>query len=224
MDQVVRRNLVELYKSSSQVDEALEQLLELANIHYLMADLEKTHQTYEEALALSRNSRAPRQWVIRILGKMADLEIQSLEFKSAVRIFEQIRSLQPQEIGPRATLIDLNFRLGQANQAMAELDQYLKILESSRQMDKAARFLDELLKDRPDSAALQKRMITFYLSHDQKKTAIEKLDGLAERLLGEGNKEASLAVIQAIIALNPPNALEYQRLYAQLKAAPAALP
>jgi len=78
MDQVVRRNLVELYKSSSQIDEALDQLLELANIHYLMADLEKTHRTYEEALALSRNSRAPRQWVVKILGKMADLEIQAL--------------------------------------------------------------------------------------------------------------------------------------------------
>ena len=224
MDQVVRRNLVELYKSSSQIDEALDQLLELANIHYLMADLEKTHRTYEEALALSRNSRAPRQWVVKILGKMADLEIQSLEFKSAVRIFEQIRSLQPQEMAPRATLIDLNFRLGQASQAMAELDEYLKILENSRQVDKAGRFLDELLKDRPESAALQKRMITFYLSHDQKKTAIEKLDGLAERLLGEGNKEASLAVVQAIIALNPSNALEYQRLYAQLKTAPPAQP
>jgi len=127
-------------------------------------------------------------------------------------------------MAPRATLIDLNFRLGQASQAMAELDEYLKILENSRQVDKAGRFLDELLKDRPESAALQKRMITFYLSHDQKKTAIEKLDGLAERLLGEGNKEASLAVVQAIIALNPSNALEYQRLYAQLKTAPQPNP
>ncbi len=218
MDMSVRRNLIDLYKSSGQVDDALQQYMDLANAYYLLADLESARRTYEEALALSKQSSTPRQWVVKILNKMADLEVQSLDFKSAVRIFEQIRSLQPQDITPRVTLIDLHLRMGQSNAAMTEMEDYLKLLENARQTSKAAQFLDELLKDRPENPLLQKRMAAYYLHLDQKKTAIEKLDGLAERLLGEGNKEASLGAIQSIIDLSPQNLGDYQRLYAQLKA------
>jgi len=218
MDMSVRNTLISLYKASGRIDDALQQYLDLANTYYLLADLESARHTYEEALALSKQSATPRQWVVKILGKMADLEVQSLDFKSAVRIFEQIRNLQPQEINPRIMLIDLHLRTGQSNAAMAELEDYLKLLENARQPSRAAQFMDELLKDRPENALLQKRMVAFYLHFNQKKTAIEKLDGLAERLLGEGNKEASLAAIQSIIELDPPNLADYQRLYTQLQA------
>ncbi|MEN6572672.1 MAG: tetratricopeptide repeat protein [Anaerolineaceae bacterium] len=218
MDASIRRSLVELFKTSGRVDEAIQELTDLANVSYLMADLENTRRTYEEALALSKNASAPRQWVVKILTKMADLDLQSLDFKSAIRIFEQIRSLQPQEIGPRISLIDLHYRLGQPDKAMGEIEDYLKILETARQPEKAARFWDEVMKDRPENTAIQKRMISYYASHNALAKAIEKLDGLAERLLGEGNKDASLGAIQSIIDLRPANIEDYRRLYDQLKA------
>jgi len=218
MDMQVRNTLIGLYKTSGRVDDALGQYMDLANTYYLLADLESARHTYEEALALSKQSSTPRQWVVRILSKMADLEVQSLDFKSAVRIFEQIRSLQPQEITPRTMLIDLHLRTGQTNAALAEMEDYLKLLEGAHQPSRASQFLDELLKDRPENPIIQKSMVAFYLHLDQKKTAIEKLDGLAERLLGEGNKDASLAAIQMIIDLNPANLADYQLLYSQLKA------
>jgi tetratricopeptide (TPR) repeat protein len=218
MDMSVRRNLVELFKSSGRVDEAIQELTDLANVAYLMADLDKTRHIYEEALSLSKNSNSPRQWVVKILNKMADLELQRLDFKSAVRIYEQIRNLQPQEIGPRAALVDLHYRLGQPDRALAEIEDCLKILDTSRQPEKAVHFLDAVIKDRPENTQLQKRMVSYYMSHNAKNKAIEKLDGIAEQLLGEGNKDGSLTAIQSIIDLNPANMEEYQRLYAQLKA------
>ncbi len=218
MDMKVRNTLIDLYKASGRVDDALAQFMDLANTYYLLADLETARKTYDQALALSKQSSTPRQWVVKILGKMADLEVQSLDFKSAVRIFEQIRSLQPQDISPRATLIDLHLRTGQLNAAAIEMEDYLKLLEGARQYAKAAQFLDELLKDRPENQSLQKRMVQFYVQHEQRKIAVEKLDGLAERLLGEGNKEASLAAIQSIIDLAPANVVDYNQLYTQLKA------
>jgi hypothetical protein len=75
-----------------------------------------------------------------------------------------------------------------------------------------------VIKDRPENTQLQKRMVSYYMSHNAKNKAIEKLDGIAEQLLGEGNKDGSLTAIQSIIDLNPANMEEYQRLYAQLKA------
>lgn len=218
MDASIRRSLVELFKASGRVDEAIQELTNLANVSYLMADFEKTRRTYEDALALSKNSSSPRPWVVKILSKLADLDLQSLDFKSAARIFEQIRNLQPHEIGPRLSLIDLHYRLGQPDKAMGEIEDFLKILETARQPEKAASFWDEIMKDRPENTAIQRRMIGYYTAHNAKGKAIEKLDGLAERLLGEGNKDASLAAIQSIIDLKPTNIEDYQRLYAQLKA------
>jgi tetratricopeptide (TPR) repeat protein len=218
MDVTIRRSLVELFKSSARDEEALQELMNLANVSYLMADLDKTRRVYEEALTLSRNSTNPRQWVVTILNKMADLDLQSLNFKSAIRIYEQIRALTPQESAPRLAMVDLHIRLGQSDRAVAEIEDFLKVMDASRQPAKATQFLDDLLNDHPDNTLLQKTMIAYYTRHNASGKAVQKMDALAERLLNEGNKEGSMAAIQSIIALNPASAQEYQRLYAQLKA------
>ena len=39
-----------------------------------------------------------------------------------MRVFEQIRTLKPDDMAVRNHLIDLNFRMAQATQAVAELE------------------------------------------------------------------------------------------------------
>jgi len=101
MDQVVRRNLVELYKSSSQIDEALDQLLELANIHYLMADLEKPTEHMKKHWLFRAIRERPGSGWSKFLERWLNLEIQSLEFKSAVRILSRSAACNPRK-WPRA--------------------------------------------------------------------------------------------------------------------------
>jgi len=216
MDLSVRGLLIDLYKSIGRLDDAIQQYMDLANVYYLLAELDLARQTYQSALSLSQQSSSTRQWAVQILNKLADIELQSLDWKQAIRIFEQLRSLQPQEPAPRATLIDLHFQMGQANAAMSELDSYLKLMEAPENAAKCAHFLDSLLEDRPAEPGLQKRMIDFYVSRGQTPKAVEKLDGLAEKLLKSEDKPNSLATVKNIIALNPPNAAEYQKLYTEL--------
>jgi hypothetical protein len=56
----------------------------------------------------------------------------------------------------------------------------------------------------------------FYTSRGQSAKAVEKLDALAEKLLKSEDKVNALATIKNIVALAPPNASEYQKLYNEL--------
>ena len=216
MDLSIRGMLIDLLKSVGRLDDAIQQYMDLANVYYLLAELDLARQTYQSALTLSQQSSSTRQWAVQVLNKLADIELQSLDWKQAIRIFEQLRSLQPQEPAPRATLISLHLQMGQDNTAMSELDSYLKLMEAPENATKCAHFLDSLLEDRPGEAGIQKRLMEFYTSRGQSAKAVEKLDALAEKLLKSEDKVNALATIKNIVALAPPNASEYQKLYNEL--------
>lgn len=216
VDTTVRKNLIELLRSNKQHEEMIEQLMDLANVYYLLADLDEARHYYHTALNLSRQVRSSREQPVKILNQLADIELQSLNWKEAIKVFEQLRSLQPLDPAPRLALIDLYSRLGLIPAAMNEMDAYLKLLETEDKQEAAENFLDELLIERPDNSEIQKRMAAYYVNQGKYDTAIVKLDALAEKLLVEKNIKASAAVVNQIIALNPTNRSEYEKLYQEL--------
>ena len=62
---------------------------------------------------------------------MADIDMQRLDWKQAIRVYEQIRTLRPDDEGVRKNLIELSLRLGQPAQANAEIESYLTYLQST---------------------------------------------------------------------------------------------
>lgn len=217
MDLTVRHSLINLLKSIGRNDDAIQQYIDLANVYYLLGELDQARQTYTSALSLSHQSNTTRDWSVKILNKLADIELQSLDWKEAIKVFEQLRSLQPMESSPRTMLVDLYIRLGLTAAAMNELDAYLKLLDAEEQSQAAVKFLDDLLKERPDNVDIQKRMTGYFIARDELPKAIEKLDALAEKMLNEENLEGALSTVSQIIVLNPPNKAEYQKLYTELK-------
>jgi len=216
MDIKVRKKLIELLRNEGRLDEMVQQYIDLANVHYMLADLDEARKTYNTALNLSRQTRSTRDLSITILQRLADIELQSLNWKEAIGIFEQLRGQLPLDPGPRSMLVDLYFRLGLIPAGLNEADAYIKILESEDQLPQAEKFLDDLVEERPDSPDLQKLMTSYYLAHGKTSTAIAKLDALAENLLVGKNISASVSVVGQIIALNPPNRQEYEQLYREL--------
>jgi len=216
MDISVRRNLIDLLRSSGRTDELIDQYMDLANVHYLLADLEQSRNAYHSALALARQSRSTREQSLKILNRLADIELQSLDCKEAVKVFEQMRSLSPLDQTPRVALVDLYHRLEMEAAALNEVNAYLGLLESEKRTGEAENFLDTILSEKPDCDDVQRRMMAYYTSRGRINTAVEKLDGLAERLLVENNVKGSLAVVEKIISLNPPNRPEYEKLRAEL--------
>ncbi len=217
MDLSVRDMLIDLLISSGRMDEAVQQYMDIANVHYLLAELDLAREDYQKALSLSQKTVTSRTWAVQILNKLADIELQSLDLKQAIKILEQLRSLEPLDSTTRATLIDLYLRIGLPSGALNELDSFLKLLETAGHTDRSEHFLDALLEDRPDNIDIQKRLIRFFQNQNKQAEIIEKLDVLAEKCLRQENREGALATLQNLIALNPPNSNDYRRLYEELK-------
>ncbi|MFZ5858522.1 MAG: tetratricopeptide repeat protein [Chloroflexota bacterium] len=216
MDLAARSRLIDQLTARGQVDEAINEYLDLADIYYRLAELDMARKTYTTALRLVQQANANRSWNVHILQRMADIDMQRLDWKQALRVFEQIRTLRPEDKTVRKNLVELNLRMARSEQALAELENYLTYLESNRQNAEAISFLEELLIDHSDQPALRRALASLYQQAGRTADAITQLDAVGESLLGKGDKDGAIAAINQILMLNPPNADAYRKLLAQV--------
>lgn len=217
MELKMRNRLIELLVANGRVEEALHNYIDLAGAYYHLAELKLARQTYTAALRLIQESKIDRSWSVNILYKIADIDRQSLDLRNALRVFEQIRTLEPEDTEARAQIIDLNFRLGQRNTALNEVDGFTALLEHAGKRDSAIEFIKDLIEEHPNSHDLAKRLADLYLRNHQVDLAVKQLDDIADALLQAGNRNAAIAMLNSIIALNPPNLADYQAALEQLK-------
>jgi len=216
MDVEVRQRLIDMLMAQGRIDDAVAQYTRLAEVYYSLAELDLARQTYLTGLRQAQQSRNTRSLSVQLLNKVADIDMQRLDFRQAIRIYEQLRTLQPDDAPTRQHLIDLNFRMGQDNAALTELDAFLNFLENAGRRSEAIQFLIEMIEERSDRPDLRKRLADVYARAGQVDKAVEILDVLADQLLSAGNKNAALYMIKTIIALNPPNVGDYRNVYQQL--------
>lgn len=205
-----RLSLIEQLVAMDQIEEALTEYLDFAEIYYRMADLERARATYEEAMTLAQQSNVDVAWRIRILHRIADINQQSLEWRQALRIYEQIRLLKPDDDKARLNLVDLHFRLGQQDKALAELDNYCLQLHKKGRDDALVIFLENLVREDPDRVVVRHRLAKQYHNMDRTEDAIAQLDAVVDVLEENDVLEGAIQVLQAIIALKPDNVSEYQ--------------
>jgi tetratricopeptide (TPR) repeat protein len=217
MDMHARTKLIDQLVARGQVDDAIQEYIELADIYYRLAELDNARKTYTTALRVVQQFNADRQWNVHILQRMADIDMQRLDWKQAIRVFEQIRTLRADDENARKNLIELSLRLGQASQAAAELESYISFLEGSKNGARVVPFIEELLEERPDDLTLIRALAQAYHKAGRLEDAVAKLDSVAEALLENGTKEEALVVINQILLMNPPNADQYRQLLMQLQ-------
>jgi len=217
MDLASRTQLIEQLSARGETDEAIGEYLDLADIYYRLAELDMARKTYTTALRLAQQGGANRAWSVKLLQRMADIDMQRLDWRQALRVYEQLRTLEPDDLSVRKNIIDLNIRLNQANQAANELNGLLTHLESAGRHEEAVPFLEELVNENSQNAILQRSLAEAYRQAGRIKDAVNQLDALGENLLNEGNKEGAVEVIEAIIAMNPPNQMNYKTLLDKIK-------
>ncbi len=214
----IRNRLIELYFHLGRVDEAIQHYLDLADMYYHMADLDKARQTYLSVMRLSQKSRQNRAWTGKILHKIADIDMQRLEWREAIRILEQIRTMIPEDKNARASLVELNFRLGQDDAALAELDSAVAFFEKNQQVPMAVEFIVNAIIQRPEKRDLRSRLLVLANRIGDVTTIVEKIDHKAEGLMEAGNKPGAVSLLEAIISLYPPNVEEYKKVLENIKA------
>jgi tetratricopeptide (TPR) repeat protein len=217
MDLNARTRLVEHLVARGQVEEALNEYLDLADIYYRLAELDMARKTYTAALRQAQRSNNNSEWSVKILMHMADIDMQHLDWKQALRIYEQVRTIRPDDMVVRKNLVELNMRLNQPAQVAAELENYIDYLETTNHRPNAIPFLEELLEENPKLIVVRHYLAGEYRQAGRITEAIAQLDAMGDALLDAGDKAGAIHVIESIIALGPPNVTDYQTVLVQLK-------
>jgi tetratricopeptide (TPR) repeat protein len=155
MDVEARNRLIELLLTKGDINDAVYEHVGVADVYYAMADLDRARETYYRALQLAREAQQPTEVKLQILHQVADIELQRLEWRKALQIYEQIRELDTGDQRARTNLVQLNLRLGQGPQAMMELKNYLSYLFKQGRQDLAIPFIEELVRENPDHPNLR---------------------------------------------------------------------
>ena len=217
MDLSARSRLIDQLAANGQVDEAIGEYLDLADIYYRLAELDMARKTYTTALRLAQQGGANRTWSVKLLQRMADIDMQHLDWRQAIRVFEQLRTLEPEDKSVRKNLVELNLRLNQVPQVSAELENLITHLDGASRRAEAIPFLEELVNENPQQPILRRVLAEQYRQAKRIPEAVAQLDSVGESLLSAGERDAAIQVIESIIAMNPPNQAKYQLLLEKLK-------
>ena len=213
---LVRAKLIDLLASHGDIDKALEHYMILGDTFYQMAQLDQAREKYNEALQLAPRGNPGRKWGVRILHRIGDIDMQRVDWRQAITVYERIRDLAPQDEKARMMLMDLYNRLQEPARALAELDGLLNSYRQSGKDQKIAAVLEQVIQDRPEDMLLRTRLIQVYMDEKNVESALEHLDALGELQIQAGRTKEAIRTIQTILQLNPPNADAYQELLRQL--------
>jgi len=216
IDVAVHKRVIELLIQRGQIDAALSQYLQLADAHYQLAQPERARDVYAEALRLAPRGSPEKQWEIRILHKMADLDLQRLDWLSAIKHNEAILRIDPVDERAYLALFRLYPRTGRPHLGTNALDKLLKLYLEARNVDRALAVLEDLIANEPESIPLRARGAQLYLNTGKREKAMEHLDVLGGLQLDAGQKEAAIKTVTAILALEPADREGYASLYHEL--------
>ena len=217
MNTAVRAKLIDILISHGEIDAALEQYLNLADSFYQQAQMNEAREIYQEALRLAPRGSSGRRWEVRILHKIADIDMQLVDWHSALEIYGEIRDLAPDDERARLALMELNYRFGRQQQALGEIDALLRIYRERGNQERMFAVLEDLVNQHPESIPLHARLAQVTLDAGEKEKALERLDKLGDLQLEAGRVQEAKSTIEAIILLQPPNVKAYRQLLEQLE-------
>ncbi len=211
-----RQDLIDMLIAKGSIDDALEEMMQLAEIHYDLAALDKAKDEYSNALKLAQSSRVDPEWQMRILHRLADIDVQSLDWRHAIKLYNQIREANPNDLKATQNLIDLNFRLGQVGEAVEELNIFVGYMRRTNNFDQVIQLLENLVIERPEQPILHEYLGDAYQYNRQLDDAVTHFDKAGDLYLENNQNSMAERVIQKIIDLEPENVADYEKLLQQM--------
>jgi tetratricopeptide (TPR) repeat protein len=218
VDMEARNSLIDLLMARGKAQDTMQEYTKLAETYYNLADLAMARKTYSVAYRFAQQSNIDRDTKVKLMHRMADIDMQSFDWRNAIRVFEQIRTMEPDDEKARGMLFDLNIRMGQQNQAMSELDNYLNHLIGVHRTTEALEYLNSKIHENQSQPALYRRLAEIYRLLGRPEEAINQLEMSKELYIQAGNRKAAIESLTLILALNPPNVNIYQRMLVELQA------
>jgi tetratricopeptide (TPR) repeat protein len=216
MEVAIRARLIDLLISFGEIDQALDQYLALSDAYFQLAQVDKALEKYAEALRLVPRASDERRWRIRLLHKMADVQVRRAKWREAFPLYRQLIVLDPDDERAWLHLIDLSYKLGGDRKADQEVVAMLNGFHSRGQSERALSLLQEAVRLHPQQMALRARLARAYIDAGMREEAITELDMLGELQLDAGLRDQARATIRFIISLKPDKVEAYEQLLSQL--------
>lgn len=216
VDLKLRYQLIEVLVANQRLDEAVSELFRLADIFYTQADLDMTRKTLEEANRVGEQG-VDRELRLKVLRRMADIEMQSLDWRQSKLVYEKISKLAPGDAEARTCLIEMNFKLGQVQSALSEILDFVNYKLERRAFNQAITFLEGMVTAHPKHPAIVRQLAEVNQQAGNIEAAVAQYDQAGRGFLALGNRAAAIETVITILSLNPPNKREYALLLAKLK-------
>lgn len=216
MDIRLRQTFIEFLEEDEKWPEILEQYISLADAYFELGDHNNARTTYNQAIQLAQRIGADKTVVIKILHRLADLDMTRLEVRGAFRNYENIKNLNPSDEKARRMLIELNFRLSDPTAAIRELDTLLQHYAKERNGRAILELLEGWVEKRPNDEGIRSRLAAVYQQIKRNKEALEQLNALLELQLNNGRHADACQTLKRILPLQPPQQQHYLNLMQQL--------
>jgi tetratricopeptide (TPR) repeat protein len=212
----IRQRHIDLLEEYGQKEEAIQEYINLAEVFFPLAELDSARAAYTKALELSKSLMDSPGVRMKLLQRLADLDIQRLDWESAIATYNEISEVSPSNRKASIAIVDLNTRLNKSQAAEKEIERFLMLFDPKENQEVLEEYLTSLNTEVPNEPFIIRQLVDFYKAIDQPEKAISELDSLGDMLLDAGRKDDAIAVIQEIVSLGPPNEEEYQKLLEQL--------
>jgi tetratricopeptide (TPR) repeat protein len=214
----IRQRQISLLEEYGKKEDAILEYVNLAEVFFPLAELDSARNAYQKAYELAKTLSSDEGWQLKLLQRLADIDIQRLDWDSAIETFAEITEISPRNKKASIAIVDLNSRLGKQSAAEQEISRYIMLFDPQSESDEINEYLLALKTEMPEEDYIIWELVEHYKKLGQNEKAISELDGLGDMLLEAGKKKAAIGVIEEIISLSPPNIEAYQKLLNQLKA------
>ncbi len=214
----VRQRQIDLLEEFGKKEEAINEYINLAEVFFPLAELDSARSAYSKALILASSLADDGGLRLKLLHRLADIDIQRLDWESAINTYLDICEFSPRNKKASIALVDLNYRLDHKPAAESEISRFVEEYDISVDSETIHGYLTALREEIPGEDFIIRQMVELYKHLGQRDLAIGELDKLGDLLLDSGRKSAAVEVIEEIITMNPPNTDAYQKLLGQLKA------
>ena len=217
MDVALRTQLIELLTEQDLITEALTHYMALAENYEVFANFDQMRKVYFDALRLSSKIPNSNDRNIEILNRIADIDMQRLDWHRAQRVYEQIKSLAPNDAEVRNNLIGVYYRLGQLDAAEHEIEDFISVMRNSRQYEKGVDFLSKLIEEWPQKYNQREMLAELYLRMGRRENTLDEYNTVASAYLDENDTTNTIRILQRMMTIDPEHGGEYQLVVNRLK-------
>lgn len=213
----VRQRQIDLLEEYGKKEEAITEYINLAEVFFPLAELDSARAAYSKALKLAKTISDDGGTKLKLLHRLADIDIQRLDWESAIDTYTNICEFSPQNQKASVSLVDLNYRLGHKSAAENEIGRFVEQYDISTESESIYGYLAALKEEITGEEYIIRRLVDLFIHLGQRELAISELDKLGELLLDGGRRDDAVKVIEEIISLGPSNAEAYQKLLKQIR-------